>query len=145
MARTAINVGTTANDGTGDTLRAAMIALNAMTAELYSGQIGATAFTVGSANVNAQTGTTYTLQASDNGKVVTLSNAAAITVTVPSGLGVGFSVVLIQIGAGQVTCSPSSTTLRNRQSHTKTAGQYAAVSLYCYATDVLLLQGDSAA
>jgi hypothetical protein len=35
------------------------------------------------ASVNAQTGTTYTLQASDNGKVVTFDNAAAITLTVP--------------------------------------------------------------
>ena len=35
------------------------------------------------AKVNAQTGTTYTLTASDNGKVVTLDNASAITLTVP--------------------------------------------------------------
>ena len=32
---------------------------------------------------NAQTGTTYTLVAGDSGKLVTTSNAAAITVTVP--------------------------------------------------------------
>ena len=36
--------------------------------------------------VNAQTGTTYTLVADDNGKLVTLSNAAAIAVTIPSPL-----------------------------------------------------------
>ena len=38
--------------------------------------------------------------ATDNGGVVTLSNASAITVTVPSGLGTGFSCICIQIGAG---------------------------------------------
>ena len=35
MARTNINVGTSANDGTGDTLRDAFIAVNAMTTEIY--------------------------------------------------------------------------------------------------------------
>lgn len=35
MARTNINVGTTANDGTGNTLRDAFVAVNAMTTEIY--------------------------------------------------------------------------------------------------------------
>ena len=35
MARTNINVGTSANDGTGDTLRDAFVAVNAMTTEIY--------------------------------------------------------------------------------------------------------------
>ena len=35
MARTNINVGTSANDGTGDTLRDAFIAVNSMTTEIY--------------------------------------------------------------------------------------------------------------
>jgi hypothetical protein len=35
MARTVINVGTAANDGTGDTLRDAFVAVNAMTNEIY--------------------------------------------------------------------------------------------------------------
>ena len=95
--------------------------------------------------VNAQTGTTYSLQASDNGKIVTLSNASGITVTVPSGLGAGFHCQCIQIGAGQVTFSPSSTTVNNRQSHTKIAGQYGVVGLSAYASDVFALAGDTAA
>jgi hypothetical protein len=95
--------------------------------------------------VNAQTGTTYTLQASDNGKIVTLSNASGITVTVPSGLGAGFHCQCIQIGAGQVTFSPSSTTVNNRQSHTKIAGQYGVVGLSAYASNVFALAGDTAA
>ena len=35
MARSNINVGSTANDGTGDTLRDAFIAVNTMTADIY--------------------------------------------------------------------------------------------------------------
>ena len=34
-------------------------------------------------SLNAQTGTTYTLVAADSGKLVTLANASAITLTVP--------------------------------------------------------------
>ena len=55
--------------------------------------------------LNAQTGTTYTLALTDNGRLVTLSNASAITVTVPTNASVAFStgaiVNLQQIGAGQ--------------------------------------------
>lgn len=97
------------------------------------------------AEVNAQTGTTYTLVASDNGKVVTLNNAAAITLTVPSGLGAGFNCLVVQLGAGQVTFSPSSTTINNRQSHTKIAGQYGVASLVAYAANTFALGGDTAA
>ena len=95
-------------------------------------------------SVNAQTGTTYTLVAGDNGKIVTLSNASAITVTVPSGLGAGFNCLCVQLGAGQVTFSPSSTTINHRQSHTKIAGQYGVASLVAYAANVFALAGDTA-
>jgi len=97
------------------------------------------------ADINAQTGTTYTLLASDNNKVITCSNASAITVTVPSGLGAGFSCMVIQIGAGQITFSPSSTTINNRQSHTKTAGQFGVVSLVAHVANTFVLGGDTAA
>ena len=39
-----------------------------------------------SASTNDQTGTTYTVAASDNGKVVVLNNASAITVDIDTGL-----------------------------------------------------------
>lgn len=94
--------------------------------------------------INAQTGTTYTLQASDNGKIVECSNASAITVTVPASLGTGFNCVVVQLGAGQVTLSASGTTLRNRNG-LKTAGQYAAVSIMPTSTaDTFLVSGDAA-
>ncbi len=75
--------------------------------------------------VNAQTGTTYTLVAGDNNKVVTLSNASAITVTVPNSLAVGFACTLVQLGAGQVTVAAGASAVqRNRNGHAKIAGQY---------------------
>lgn len=96
------------------------------------------------ATINNQTGTAYTLLASDAGKVVVLNNASAITVTVPSGLGAGFNCSFVQKGAGQVTFSASSTTINNRQSHTKINGQYGVASLLAYAADTFVLAGDTA-
>jgi hypothetical protein len=96
-----------------------------------------------SAAVNAQTGTTYTLVAGDNGKIITLNNASAITLTVPSTLPTGFNCTIIQLGAGQVTVTASGVTIQNRQSHTKLAGQYAMATLVEYSANVLAFQGDT--
>jgi hypothetical protein len=98
------------------------------------------------ASLNDQTGTAYTLLASDNGKVVTLDNPSAVTVTVPSGLGVGFNCSFIQKGAGQVSFSDDSgsTTINNRQSHTKINAQYGVASIVAYAADAFVLAGDTA-
>ena len=59
---------------------------------------------------NAQTGTTYTFVLADaDNKLVTLSNAAAIAVTIPLNSSVAFptgtQLNIIQIDAGQVTVS----------------------------------------
>lgn len=62
---------------------------------------------------NFQTGTTYTLTASDNGKIVSLLNAAAITLTVPQTsteeLPNGFNCGIVQRGAGLVTVAKEGT------------------------------------
>ena len=96
------------------------------------------------ASINDQTGTTYTLVAGDNGKVVVLDNASAVTVTVPSGLGAGFNCSFVQKGAGQVSFTASSTTINNRQSHTKINAQYGVASIVAYAADTFVLAGDTA-
>lgn len=91
---------------------------------------------------NLQTGTTYTLQASDNGGGVRLTNGSAITLTVPSGLGAGFNCLIAQYGAGQVTVSGSGATVNSRGGATKLNGQYAVGSLMAHEADVFLLAGD---
>ena len=96
------------------------------------------------ASINDQTGTTYTVTAGDNGKVVVLDNASAITVTVPSGLGAGFNCSFVQKGAGQVSFATSSTTINNRQSHTKINAQYGVASIVAYVADTFVLAGDTA-
>src|SRR6478609_8578869 len=60
--------------------------------------------------INAQTGTAYTLVLADRGKLVTMSNAAASTLTVPPNSSVAFStgteVEVANIGTGPVTLTP---------------------------------------
>ena len=60
--------------------------------------------------------------------------------------GAGFTCSVIQKGAGQVTFDNNSgaTTINNRQSHTKIAGQHGVVTLVSTATDVFVLAGDTA-
>src|SRR4029077_4001421 len=76
------------------------------------------------------TGTAYVLEASDNGNILGFNNAAAITVTIPATLPRGFNCLIAQIGAGQVTfAAGAGATIRQRQSFSKTAGQYALASI----------------
>lgn len=92
------------------------------------------------ANINLQTGTTYTVVASDNGATIELSNASAIAVTIPA-LGAEFNCLFVQVGAGQATFSGSGgVTPRNASSLTKTRAQWSQVSMYIRAngTDAVL-------
>jgi hypothetical protein len=80
--------------------------------------------------------------------MVTLSNASAITVTIPNSLPKGFNCLLLQLGAGQVTFTQEvGGTLVNRQSQFKTTGQYSVVSLLTVSNSgtngVNLIQGDT--
>ncbi len=81
-----------------------------------------------------QTGTTYTLQASDAGTIVRLTNAADITVTVPQGVFVrGDTVGIQQGGAGQVTVVAGSGVDPVETTTTlKTAGQSALAGILCH-------------
>ena len=99
--------------------------------------------------LNAQTGTTYTLVLTDSAKVVTLNNASAIALTVPTNASVAFAigaqVNLVQLGAGQVTVGGASVTLRSQGSKLKLNGQYSAATLLKINTDEWVLVGNTAA
>ena len=98
--------------------------------------------------LNAQTGTTYTLALTDNGRLVTLSNAAAITLTVPLNSSVAFAtgavVNIQQIGAGQVTVAGASG-VTVTGTGTKLRTQYSAAALVKTGTDSWTLIGDLSA
>lgn len=87
----------------------------------------------------------YTLQDSDNGKIIRMNSGTSLVVTVPNTLPVGFAVSIFQEGVGVILFSGSGgLTVRNRQSHTKTAGQYAGVGITVVATNEARLTGDTA-
>ena len=95
---------------------------------------------------NAQTGTTYTLQASDLGKLVSVSNAGAITVTVPpSVFSAGDCIDVAQFGAGQITFAQGSgvtiTSTGATASAPKITKQYGAAQVICTASNTFWIVG----
>ena len=97
-----------------------------------------------SLTINAQTGTTYTIVSGDLNKLVTLSNASAITVTIPNGVfTAGQQINFQQIGAGQVTFASDGTTTFTGIG-TKLRAQYSASTLICTGTNTFTLIGDIA-
>jgi uncharacterized protein (AIM24 family) len=99
--------------------------------------------------LNAQTGTTYTLVLTDAHDLVTLSNASAITLTIPTNASVAFTigdqVNIVQLGAGQVTVGGAGVTLRSQGTKLKLNGQYSAATLIKIDTDEWVLVGNTAA
>ena len=96
---------------------------------------------------NAQTGTTYTLVVGDTNKLVTASNASAISVTVPpSVFSAGNVINLQQIGVGQVTFAQGAGVTITSTGATATApklrARYSACSIICTASNTFTILGD---
>lgn len=75
---------------------------------------------------NAQTGTTYTVLATDRYKYLSFSNAGAIAVTLPQAGSTGFAsnynFVACAIGAGTATITPTTSTISSSNGSAYTAG-----------------------
>jgi uncharacterized protein (DUF2126 family) len=99
------------------------------------------------AGVNAQTGTTYTLALTDQGDLVTMNNASANTLTIPTNASVAFPtgtiVNVAQIGAGATTVEGDTGVTLNGVSAGGAAlnEQYSQVSLVKIGTDAWLIAG----
>jgi len=96
---------------------------------------------------NAQTGTTYTLVASDSAKLVTTSNASAVTVTVPpSVFSTGNQINLQSIGVGLTTIVAGSGVTITSTGATAAApilrARYSACTIICTGSNTFTVIGD---
>ena len=89
------------------------------------------------------TGTTYTLSETDRSFILLFTNAAAITLTVPTGLSTLFDTMLVQTGTGQITVTGAGgVTINAALNATKTAYQYAVATLLPIGTNAFILSGE---
>ena len=112
-----------------------------------TGATGATGSSSSILGINTQTGTTYTLVAGDLNDLVTLSNAGAITLTVPpSVFSANDSINVAQFGAGQVTFAQGAGVTINSTGATSTAPKLrtnkSAATVICTASNTFLVVGD---
>jgi hypothetical protein len=102
--------------------------------------------------INAQTGTTYTTVLTDNGKLITQTNASPITTTIPPfssvAYPVGAQLNFVQYGVGKVTFAQGAGVTISSTGATATApelrAQYSSATAICVAQDDWLIAGDIA-
>ena len=96
---------------------------------------------------NAQTGTTYTLVVADaSNKLVTTSNASAVTVTIPQNVfSAGDQINIQSIGVGLTTISGGSVTITSTGASSAAPilrARYSAATIVCTASNVFTVIGD---
>lgn len=152
MPQQNINIGASANDGTGDPLRSAFVKVNANFNEVYGfrgnanglasldamikipvGQIpndfGGNILRNAVPPVSVQTAS-YTLANSDKGGVLRMNAITALNVTLPNNWDIGQAIEVSQAGLGQVTFVPASgASLVHADSHTRIRRQHSVVML----------------
>ena len=96
--------------------------------------------------INAQTWTTYTLVLTDQSKLVTLTNAAAVTLTIPTNSSVAFptgtQIDLSQDGVGSITVAGAGVTIYSLDSNKTSNGRYVGLTLIKIATNTWNLYGN---
>lgn len=96
---------------------------------------------------NNQTGTSYTLVLADKNRLVTLSNASPITLTIPAdsttNFEIGTTINILQAGVGQVTVVAASPAVVRSTPGTKFRAQWSNASLYKWKANEWILSGDT--
>ena len=110
---------------------------------LTSGKtVAATGYQLESGGIITESGTTRTLSATDNGKVIYCTSGSAVTINCAADLGAGFSVTIIQGGAGKVTVAANGQTLVSYSSLFSTMGQFAVISLIASVDNTFVAAGN---
>lgn len=99
-------------------------------------------YTLAPGGITTVSGTSRTLSAVDNGKVLYCTSASATTITCAAGLGAGFNCTIVQGAAGKVTVAAGAATLVSYSSLFSTMGQYAVISLISPVADTFVAAGN---
>jgi hypothetical protein len=116
--------------------------INSSQVAVFANPPSAPGYQISSGALITEATTTRTLGAGDNGKIIYCTSGSATTITCAAGLGAGFSVTIIQGGAGKVTVAAGGQTLVSYSSLFSTIGQYAVVSLICPVANTFVATGN---
>lgn len=128
-------------DGQGNTLITAALLNHLEDGVVTTSQV---ADAVATQAINSQTGTTYTPVAADAGKLIKLSNASAVTLTIPSAtFSAGQRLDILGYGAGLITVAAGSGMTLRGSSLTSRA-QYSVLSVFFLSASEAVVAGDLA-
>lgn len=86
--------------------------------------------------------TSITLSDAFSGKILRTTSNSAVTITIPSNLGVNFNLRVIQQGTGVVTFAGTGITIQSKLTYKKISNQFGAVELLRVANATYNLAGD---
>jgi hypothetical protein len=109
---------------------------------IFANPPSAPGYQISSGALITEATTSRTLSATDNGKIIYCTSGSATTITCAASLGAGFSVTIIQGGAGKVTVAAGAATLVSYSSLFSTMGQYAVISLVCPVANTFVAAGN---
>jgi len=131
----------TTPDGTQTPVEA--LRLDSTQKAIFANPPSAPGYQISSGALITEAGTTRTLAAGDNGKIIYCTSSSAVTISCPDGLAVGFNATIIQAGTGKVTLAASGTaTLNSYSGLLSTMGQYAVVSVVSPVADEFIAAGN---
>ena len=101
-------------------------------------------------SINAQTGTAYNVGTADVGKLVTLNNASAQTITIPANASVAFAIGdqinFLNLSTGTATFVAGGTAvIRSAGGKLKLSTQYAVCTVLKWDTDAWVMVGNVSA
>ena len=101
-------------------------------------------------SINAQTGTAYNVGTADVGKLVTLNNASAQTITIPANASVAFAIGdqinFLNLSTGTATFVAGGTAvIRSAGGKLKLTTQYAVCTVLKWDTDAWIMVGNVSA
>jgi len=127
---------------TGSTIALSTCATTAGNALCLGGVLPAGYLNTNSA-ISVKTGTTYSVQASDCGKILEFTNTGATAISLITGLTTGFQAVIVNVGGGNKTiCAGAGATLHSLSSKVIIAGAYNAGTVYYRSTNNWVIFGN---